>query len=271
MIDVSVELVPDPDDPRLALPMVDCEVAGSTVRAVLDSGARRTRLVDHPAIRPMGKEPRDDGTSAFGSTRHEDGGWVSVRFGGQALGTLEVAIAPSALQGHGNLVGQDVLSHFRCEYRLWEGLLRLNGDLPADVEPVHLDTGKHLYLDATWGGNRHASAVFDTGASATVVDRQFADDHSALFVPAGESEGMDASGVVFPTPMAMMKGPQILRHRFAESLVAVVDLTVANNGLERRMDMILGWPLIRQATWIFDHTKRVGACRPASQASSLRP
>ena len=44
------EIVPDVDDPRLALAFVDLQVDGRFVRALLDSGAARSCVVERPDL-----------------------------------------------------------------------------------------------------------------------------------------------------------------------------------------------------------------------------
>lgn len=160
-----------------------------------------------------------------------------------------------------------MLAQFSCEYRLSDGLLVLDGEPPALTHPVHLDERRHVYVDLTWAGDEPArgSAVLDTGASVTVVDRGFAERHPGLLVPAGTSMGTDAGGTTVETPMAVLRGPQVLGARLDDLLVAVVDLAGANATLARPMDLILGWTALRQADWWVDHPGRRAACRRRAQ------
>lgn len=263
MIEVPVELVADVDDPRLCLPYVAVEVDGSPIRALLDTGAARTCLVHRPEL-VVAEPAQDSGTGAFGVAAPKGRSRVGVRFAGRDLGTMEVAVLDRGASNLDDLVGQDLLSQFRCEYRLTERRLLLDGDLPDEVGPIHLDVKNHVYLDATWSGTAGwANAVFDTGSSVTVVDRAFFERHRELFVMTGRSEGTDAAGGVREAAMATMRGPVVLARQLSDSPVAVVDLSAANSTVDRRMDLILGWPIISQAAWVIDHGERVAACRPA--------
>jgi hypothetical protein len=265
MIEVPVELVADADDPRLWLPYVAVEVDGSPIRALLDTGAARTSLVQRPELAVAEPAP-DSGTGAFGVAAVKGSSQVGLRFAGRDLGTMSVAVVSPGDANLDDLVGQDVLSQFRCEYRLTEGRLLLDGDLPDEVRPIHLDVKGHIYLDATWSGTAGwASVVFDTGSSVTVVDRAFFERHRELFVMTGRSKGTDAAGGVREAAMATMRGPVVLGRQLSDSLVAVVDLSAANSTVDRRIDLILGWPIVSQAAWVIDHEERVAACRPTPE------
>jgi hypothetical protein len=49
-----------------------------------------------------------------------------------------------------------------------------------------------------------------------------------------------------------MTGPLIGGTQFRPSLVAVVDMTAMNKGLEDPIDLVIGYPLYRQANWLYD-------------------
>lgn len=152
--------------------------------------------------------------------------------------------------GHGDLIGQDVLARFRCTYRLSDGVLTLDAEAPTDTHAVHLDERRHVYFDATWDETAAvANAVFDTGASATVVDQGFVQRHPSLFTPDGTGTGLDATGRPISTPMAIMRGPSILDRQLSDAVVAVMDLSGANLTVGRPMHLILGWTILSQANW----------------------
>jgi hypothetical protein len=259
MIEVPLRLVADEDDPGLFLPYVVVEIDGVPVEALLDSGASRTHVVDRPGLVTREASARAS-SSAFGAgTSVNRTATVACRLGGVDL-PVDAAVVPPDHPGHGDLVGQDVLSRFRCGYRLADGLLLLDPDLPGDSSAIYLDHTMHVSLDVAWEDGPTASAAFDTGASITVVDQAFADRHPELFRPAGTSAGSDATGATAETPMAVMRGPEILGVSFGDAAVAIVDLSGANSTLRRPMDLILGWTVTSQAAWIIDHTAARASC-----------
>ncbi|HEY2174976.1 MAG TPA: retropepsin-like aspartic protease [Mycobacteriales bacterium] len=259
MVDIPIDIEPDPDDPGQALPYVDVEIGGETLHALLDTGAARTTVAP-PEFATIEIRP-GEGTGVFG-IRGDRRVWrTSIRFGNRVVDPIEIDAHPA---GEGrDLIGQDLLSHFRCEYRLADRRLHLDGPLPPDTVPIFIGAGHHVYLDVAWQvAEVTASAVFDTGASVTVVDTAFVDTHPTLFAKAGSSSGVDSSGTVVETPMMTMNGPQILGRQFAPSVVAIADLTAANRTIQRKMDLILGWPILHQANWVIDHPNRLAGLTP---------
>jgi hypothetical protein len=126
-----------------------------------------------------------------------------------------------------------------------------------------MDERDHCYVELDWT-DAHAQACFDTGAGLTIVDQAFIDKHPRLFEPAGTSTGIDATGASVETPMFLMAGPMIGGTQFTAHTVAALDLAPVNATLELPMDVILGYPTIRQASWLFDFPARRWSLSPAA-------
>lgn len=254
VVDLPIWIEPDADDPDQALPFVDVGIARRTVRALLDSGAGRTTVL------PAGDVALDvrpsEGTGVFGGQGERRVWRTTVDLGNHTVGPIDLDTRQA---GEGrDLVGQDVLSQFRCEYRFADGVLRLDGTMPADAYPIFLDRGNHVYVALIWP-EVTASAVLDTGASISVVDTAFVDTHPDLFVNHGTSGGTDSSGTTMDTAMVQMRGSRILGRSFTSTKAAVVDLGLVNQTVERRMDLIIGWPILSQANWAIDHPNHSAA------------
>lgn len=256
---VPLHVVPDPDDPDQALPFVDIAVDGTVTRALLDSGSARTTVA--PPVNAVVRESgASGGTGAFG-VRCDDAAkgeeWTTtVRLGDRTLKDVAIDVRTGA--GGRDVLGQDVLARFCCEYRFRDRELRLDGaSLGTDAHPIQLGENGHVYLDLEWPPSGiTASAVFDTGASVTVVDLAFAEAHPELFTQSGTSRGTDSTGATRETPMVQMTGPRLLGRDFDDTTAALVDLGPVNQTIQRRMDLIIGWPVLRQAIWTIDHARR---------------
>ncbi|HEY9294357.1 MAG TPA: aspartyl protease family protein, partial [Microlunatus sp.] len=207
------------------------------------------------------KPAEDTGTGAFGHVYRDQLWRASISIQDVEIGNLDIADAGK--DGKPN-VGQDLLSQYRCHYKLADHQLIFDatGQL-EDGETIYLDPGKHVYLQPHWPSGIQANAVFDSGASITVIDTSFANRHPELMATSHLESGVDAGGHTEDTPVVELDGPTILGHTFTKSTAAIVDLTAANATIPRPMDMILGWPLISQVDWIIDH--------PAQRACVIRP
>lgn len=250
MRQVPLIIEPDPDDPEFAAVLVDATVAGRPYRLMLDTGAARTQLnADEytSALRPAG---RHESSGALGGAASDP----VVTIPGLAAGPLRVAGLDVARSDRclGNLLGMDVLGRFCCHFRLDAGLLGLDPPPGAELSEQVVRGGRgHVYVQARWPG-ASGRACWDTGAGPTLVDLAFWQAHPALFEQVGVSAGTDASGERAETPLLVMAGPVIGGRAFARHKAVAVDLSAVNRSLDIPMDLILGYPTIRQADWLFD-------------------
>jgi len=170
-------------------------VAGRAIRALLDTGAGRT-TVEPSADASLETRP-PEGTGVFGGQGERHAWQTTVELGNRHIGPIDLDTR-RADEGR-DLIGQDVLSQFRCEYRFADAVVRLEGAMPVETHRVFLDRGRHVYLEVIWP-DATASAVLDTGASVSVVDATFAASHPSLFSNKSSGEGTDASGTTLETP-----------------------------------------------------------------------
>ncbi|MDQ2850061.1 MAG: retropepsin-like domain-containing protein [Actinomycetota bacterium] len=140
--------------------------------------------------------------------------------------------------------------------------------MPENVQTIYVGSRRHVYVTVTWPTGQTADAVIDTGASVTVVDERFAAHHPTLFTHDSMSEGTDSSGTVMQTPMVQMAAVRMLGAEFRASVAAVVDLSAANATIERKMDLILGWPILSQGTFVIDHDLQLASYRPGAPSVS---
>ena len=251
---VPLVIDPDPDEPDFASVLVDATIAGRPYRLVLDTGAVRTQLnADEytSALPPVGE---DASSGTFGGRTTMPLVTVTdVAIGPLRLAALDVARSERDL---GQWLGMDVLGRYCCHFRLAAGVMDL-GPPPGTRagNELTLDPRGHVYVDAHWAGIS-AQACWDTGAGATLVDRAFWLSHPDLFEEVGVNTGTDANGEQAETPVLLMTGPVIGQRAFSGHKVVAVDLSRVNATLEYPMDLILGYPTIRQADWLFDFPAR---------------
>lgn len=248
---------PDADDPECAEIRVDGAVAGRGYRFTLDTGAASTQLLADEFTVGLSSEGVRTSKGVFAARVNSAVTLPEVSVGSTSPVTLKTAtLTPASQPGARNLLGMDFLSRYRCHFLFDQRLLLLGPPGPgAAIRTLFLDEVSHPYVDAAWG-DVEAACVWDSGAGITVIDHGFLNRHQDLFTPAGVSVGTDATGAQVATPTYLAAAASIGGGSFAPHRVAAVDLSAANEGLERPMDVLLGWTTLRQANWVFDFPGR---------------
>jgi hypothetical protein len=114
--------------------------------------------------------------------------------------------------------------------------------VPLIIEPDPDDTDfASVMVDATIAG-RPYRLVLDTGAARTQLD---ADEYTSGLSPVGEDSSFAAFGGRVTDPVATITDLDVGPLRLAE-------LDVVNSTLRYPVDLILGYPTMRQADWLFD-------------------
>jgi hypothetical protein len=253
MRQVPLVITPEPDDPGCATVMVDGTVAGRPYRFILDTGAARTQLVADAYTAALSAVTGDSSFSAFGGHSADPVVTISdLAAGPLHAATLAVTRVERVGPGVRNLLGMDVLRQYCCHFRLDAGVLELDAPPGCLPDQDFLITSRgHIYVDVQWPGVT-GQACWDTGSGATIVNRDFWQEHPELFEEIGTSVGTDGSGAQAETPVLMMAAPVIGQRAFTAHQAVAVDLSGVNSTLEYPMDLILGYPTLRQADWLFD-------------------
>jgi predicted aspartyl protease len=268
---VPIELRDDPDEPGAAEAYVVATVAGREYRLMLDTGGARSTLPLDDLTSTFARADVDDepGRGALGPASADTARVVVPSI---ALGPLEVRDVLVDLAPDGSdarpILGLDVLRRHRLELRLAHGMLGIDTDAAVDAErPLPLSSRSHPHVVVGWG-DVEATALFDTGASATVVDAAFAAEHPELLEPLPASTGIDAAGNRAETPMARMAACQVGGRRFDASLAVIVPIRGIQRAGDPEFDLILGLPVLRQADWIIDLARGVWAFAGVSPRSN---
>jgi hypothetical protein len=256
MPELPLLIEPDEDDEGCALYLVDGSIGGRPYRFMLDSGGVMSQVTADDYTTPLPVVRMDTSHGVHASATEPVVAVADVVVGPLSLPTLDVTRVeriPGMLR---NILGMDVLHQHRCHFRLAGdpagAVLEL--DEPADLTDaldIQSSSRGHTYVDVQWPGVT-ARACWDTGASGTIVNRDFTLAHPDLFEEVGMSAGTDATGARVETAVLLMAAPEISGHAFAKQTVFSVDLTEANKTTTIPMDMIIGYPTMSQANWLFD-------------------
>ena len=128
-------------------------------------------------------------------------------------------------------------------------------DAAIDWQPLVMDARHHPYVDLRCGDQR-AQAVWDTGASLTVVDQGFIERHPALFDASRTVERHRRDRHGSGNADVHDGGVQHRTLRLPALRVAGVDLAAVNATIEIPMDAILGYNLLSRADWWFDFPRQ---------------
>jgi hypothetical protein len=252
MPQIPLVIQAEPDDPDCAAVMTDGTVAGRPYRFIVDTGAARTQLEADEYTGTLEAASVETSSGALASHSDPVVTVTDVAVGPLRAATLDVTRVSPAPPRTRNLLGMDVLRGYRCRFRLQAGLLDV--DAPADHQTdrdLRTDSRGHVYVDVHWPGVT-GQACWDSGAGITIVNRDFRLAYPRLFEEAGTATGTDATGATLETPLVLMAQAVIGGRRFGRHRAAVVDLSHANSTIELPMDLILGYPTLEQADWLFD-------------------
>jgi hypothetical protein len=184
----SLILKPDPDEAEAAEIYVDGSISGRPYRFLLDTGAGKSSVI------------ADDYTSTFASAEqhHSSGVFAKSSEDLIAVPNIELGLisrqnftlvrsepVPGAAE-RTSLIGMDLLKDFRLHFFFDQNRVSVDEQIETleySLQNLLLDARFHPYVVVQFGASTVAKAVWDTGASLTIVDTNYVDKHSELFQP----------------------------------------------------------------------------------------
>ncbi len=243
---VVLRVEPDEEFDECALLCVDGTVSGTAHRFVLDSGSPSTQLADPDALISASVIGEDTTEGLFGRAPVERVVVSDLTVPGLTAGRRTVARLRTGGAPSRSLLGLDVLGEHALLLHGPAATLHTTGagGLAADL-PLGRGPRGHCYLPVTLPGGRVVRALWDTGADVTVVDPELVTSHPELFSALRSATGTDSSGTTAVTDVCRLAAYRIANVRFDGHLVAVA-------ALPEPMEMVLGYPTLRQAIWSMD-------------------
>ncbi|MFP5520646.1 MAG: retropepsin-like aspartic protease [Bdellovibrionia bacterium] len=235
---------------------IDGIVDGTPQRFILDTGCATTCLFYNDFSAKYTSFGAKQYSSAFGSATSES---IKVaQIGSGPIQRKDILIARTEKGGNDkNLIGMDLLKdsilHLMPSQQKVEILT--SSSMNTQVQDLFLDSGSIPFIELDFGEQK-AVAVWDTGASITIVDLNFFKQYRELFHSGGKTTGTDSAGHTFETEIYMMKPIKIGEHLFPTHRVVPLDLNHLGPKTGRGMDFILGYSTIRYANWLMDFPGR---------------
>lgn len=255
-ITIPLTFVHDDDlEPASVQLIADGTANGEPVRFTVDSGARTSTVPRVGAISALDVVGRSTGHGASGTSPGDEVVVIDELIIGD-LTTTDVT-ASRVDPARQSLLGMNVLGAHRCHFRFSADRLELDGPVElggADHELFRHVNGSPL-VDIefeTESGTLKTQALWDTGASLTVIDAAFARAHPELIDAGDELSGFDSGGVAVSGSRAILAACRIGGQSFDSSVCVVIDLGALNATLESPLSIIIGMPLASSADWLFD-------------------
>lgn len=258
MSSIPLIVISDPDEPGAAEIYVEGSVNSAPRRFLLDTGAARSSVAADAFSETLPTAGEHHSSGTFSHTVDDLVIVDQLTVGPIQRTGFQITRAREHTSARASLIGMDILKDHCCHFRFDRQRLDVDTNpatAGAPFTPLTLDQKFHPYVTVRLG-EVSANAVWDTGASLTVVDLNFIRAHAAHFSAAGHSIGTDANGTQVETAMYLMDAAQIGGRTFPPHRVAAVDLSPVNAAIEIPMDLIVGYNLYSQANWLFDFPNR---------------
>lgn len=257
MSKIKLIIIEDKEDVECAEVCVSALIEGDEFEFLLDTGAGTSsiRNSEFTLQYPVIKSKKSSGV--FSDTQEKVIRIPSVRLGPIRKENVEFTRIDKD-SGKPNLIGMNVLKDFALLFDFQYLTVDVNPDdakFIRNCNDLYCDDKYHPYITVGFDDSE-ASAVWDTGASITVVDTTFIEENKGFFQLVGDSTGTDANGSSLLTPIYNMSQMIIDGYLFPAHHVAAVDLSQVNATLDKKMNLILGYSSFRYADWWFDFPAR---------------
>jgi predicted aspartyl protease len=252
---VTIPLAYEQDDelePESVVLVVEGSANGEHVRFVIDTGAGTSSLPSVGSIGELSAVGTSAGLGANGTGSGDDIVLIDELKVGEL--TTRTVRANRSDPSRRPLLGMDILGEHRCFFQFSIDRLELDGLTGArqdDLELVRQENGSPtVTVDF---GLSTVEALWDSGASLTVIDAEFASAHPQLVVLRGARlSGFDSVGDAVSGTACIVSECRIGGHRFPRSAGVILDLGPLNAVLPSPLNFIIGMPLARRADWLFD-------------------
>jgi predicted aspartyl protease len=252
MSELKLVIVPDEEDPG-AFVFVDGLIEKEQYRFLLDTGAASSEICYDTYTANFEIIGNKNSSGAFSSSNLDIVQVPSISIG--PIHQKNFIIRRQSEKGKKiyNLIGMDLLKDHCCHFLFDSDSLVINPQVDDNLKMMKLLLGpkNHPYVDVSFD-EITVRAVWDTGASITVVDHSFIENNNQLFQKIGVSRGTDATGASQDTSSYVMSSSRIGSHTFPPCEVVSVDLSHINSSTKIPMTMILGFTTIQYANWLFN-------------------
>lgn len=212
---------------------------------LLDTGATTSQITLNEKTSRFKVLSEDISHGAFGSKLQK-----KVEIPELIVGNHRVENIPATLDDVHGIIGMDFLKDTCIHLDLSNAEFAF-GEHFTDGMDLLLSEKGHIYMQCNLG-DLVLWALFDTGASGTIINQALIDEHPEFFMRQGMDKGRDWTGAEQEAQLIRINNMSIASYLFDEHEAGVLDLSNARQYLEKPIDIILGATTMELAVWDFD-------------------
>lgn len=247
----------DDDSKETAEVYVEGKIQGEICNFHLDTGCSKTSLNFDDFTSQFEKINAQESSGILGRTEYD-----LIKVNSIELGTIikNNAILSRAKKGEldRKLFGMDILKDYCLLFFFNDRKVEVwpkSPNITIESQDLILDKGFIPYVEFNFG-NTIVRAVWDTGASATIVDMNVIKKNPSMFKQVGSEVGTDSTGSKMETPTYIMEPISLGGKIFPAHKVVGVDLSQVNAKIDIPMDFVLGFSTLKKANWLFNFPKK---------------
>lgn len=248
----------DDESHQTAEVYVEGSAQGELCRFLLDTGCAKTTLTRDRLTKDLPAVGKRESSGTFGRAEYDLVELTSLSVGPMSREKWIVSRAPKGGTDR-HLFGMDVMRDHCINFVFDKKEIQVisENDVRREIADQKLIMERDLipYIPVELGG-RSGNAIWDSGASITLVGIDFVQQNPNMFISMGNEIGTDSTNTQRETPIFMMSGLVIEGKEFQPLKVAAVDFSISQDKIENPLNVVLGYSTIRQANWLFDFPKR---------------
>lgn len=236
-----------------------CMFDGNVRECFLDTGARKSMIKEDDFSRKYPVVSEDAFPSGIGGSLKR---YSIIRIGRFSMGDFsrspyKVYRTSGPVVESGGLIGSDAFMG-QCVFFDFKGnSLQICKSIPAGLKKYSLK-----YFKKTWPvvevalRDKGSLAVWDTGASVTLVDEEFVEKFPGLFSPVAESDQIrDGAGKTITTKAYRVLDLNIGGVGFLGEYVIATDFTNLRSQVDSNVRFVLGYQILKSHNWYIDYQK----------------